>query len=577
MTSRYEDLLLPEQRDAVVGRVVAALKSNGRLSTRTVNNFRAVLKSGKPIPGFNNDPIKAPTPALKQHLNERLERYPEFAQLVGEMWAETEPQLRDVITEHLDSLEPQTYEAEEMDGEFWDTQVTLLAEKNGDYEEDDILLMTKICYAHAGMKSDDESNADDVGAHDESAETTANTAYGRLLADVLDHLRTLPAESSAWDEEIPQLAQALNDLMADKEEERNRLNKLLLEKLQNEFSAEIKFFGRSAEDWNITNLATSADTSETTRILEGLKSALESYCVITERASTLAEERERRERRHELEDTIEGTLTEIDALVRYASDSPTDIAQHIDATPYADTELQDELRTLKEDYDSLLSSNETLKQSNDSISNANRALRGEVAGLEADKQTLAEEVAELKDQLRISEANETNWRNAYEAEVSNRDSSAPEPIPSEIKSVKQAIGLARERYGSKLLISLNKKSDPDYNYNRPKEVWDALEWLATTYHRTQTGEARVIDLNESIKNTCGGWEYKPNQTDITFNTYREWYTTTKDGNTYELRKHIGKGISRGDGNIIRIAFAWDEDTQRVVIGYIGPHQRNRSS
>ena len=51
--------------------------------------------------------------------------------------------------------------------------------------------------------------------------------------------------------------------------------------------------------------------------------------------------------------------------------------------------------------------------------------------------------------------------------------------------------------------------------------------------------------------------------------YREWYTTTKDGVTYELRKHIGKGTGR-DSNIIRVAFDWDEDSQRVIVGYIGP-------
>ena len=185
-------------------------------------------------------------------------------------------------------------------------------------------------------------------------------------------------------------------------------------------------------------------------------------------------------------------------------------------------------------------------------------------------------MAELKDKLQISEAKELNWRNAYEAGMSSKDASAPEPIPSEIESVRQALGLARARYGDRLAIRLNKKSDPDYGYTRPKEVWDALEWLATVYHPTQTGDARVIDLNESIRNTCGGWEYKANQTDITFNMYREWYTTTKDGVTYELRKHIGKGTGR-DSNIIRVAFDWDEESQRVIVGYIGPHQRNRVS
>ena len=178
--------------------------------------------------------------------------------------------------------------------------------------------------------------------------------------------------------------------------------------------------------------------------------------------------------------------------------------------------------------------------------------------------------------MRISETNEVNWRIAYEAEVRSKDASAPEPIPAEVETVRRAVDLARTRYRDRLVFRLNKKSDQDYNYSRPKEVWDALEWLATTYHDSQTGEAQIIDLNESIRNTCGGWEYKSNQTDITFNMYREWYTTTKDGKTYELRKHLSKGTGR-DSNVIRIAFNWDEQSQRVIVGYIGPHQRSRVS
>ena len=231
---------------------------------------------------------------------------------------------------------------------------------------------------------------------------------------------------------------------------------------------------------------------------------------------------------------------------------------------------------LRGEYEALISSNHALKQDSASIEDKVRALEGEIAGLNADKLTLTEEVAELRDQLRISESQTANWRIAYEAEVKSKDASAPEPIPAEVESLRRAVDLARARYGDRLVFRLNKKSDQDYNYSRPKEVWDALEWLATTYHDSQTGEAQTIDLNESIRNTCGGWEYKSNQTDITFNMYREWYTTTKDGKTYELRKHLSKGTGR-DANVIRIAFAWDEDSERVIVGFVGPHQRSRSS
>ena len=49
MTSRYEELLMPEQRDRVVEKVVTALKTQGKLPTKTLNDFRDLFKAGKPF------------------------------------------------------------------------------------------------------------------------------------------------------------------------------------------------------------------------------------------------------------------------------------------------------------------------------------------------------------------------------------------------------------------------------------------------------------------------------------------------------------------------------------------------
>ena len=39
----------------------------------------------------------------------------------------------------------------------------------------------------------------------------------------------------------------------------------------------------------------------------------------------------------------------------------------------------------------------------------------------------------------------------------------------------------------------------------------------------------------------------------------------------------GKGTSFDPQNTIRIAFDWDDEEKRVVVGYIGRHQKNRRS
>ena len=586
MTSRYEELLMPEQRDRVVEKVVTALKTQGKLPTKTLNDFRDLFKAGKPIPGFNNDPLRAMSPLLKQQLLERLDLNPDLEGLIVSTWADTEPQLREAVSERIDSLDPLSHEGDEIDEELWDAQGSMLAAENSDYEEDDILLMTKICFAHAKIKADSDREDGEVGAETKPAPRDPFPMEETLDA-VLESLRDMPAGFPQWSDAVPRFVASLNELIDEKQNELIQVRGLTtdLDHIQDAFETELAFFRHGGEEWDTPIvamlLAVDSGIDESTRRLAELKDALASYRQIKERADNLAEERERREKRHDLEETIEGMLHEIDKLsyaaaaeAEPAAAPAEDIQQQ--AQSEADSQLREELNALRGEYESLRSSNHTLKQDSASIEDKVRALEGEIAGLNADKLTLTEEVAELRDQLRISETNEVNWRIAYEAEVKSKDASAPEPIPAEVESLRRAVDLARARYGDRLVFRLNKKSDQDYNYSRPKEVWDALEWLATTYHDSQTGEAQTIDLNESIRNTCGGWEYKSNQTDITFNMYREWYTTTKDGKTYELRKHLSKGTGR-DANVIRIAFAWDEDSERVIVGFVGPHQRSRSS
>lgn len=587
MTSRYEELLLPEQRDRIVGKVVVALKTQGRLPSKTLNEFRDLFKAGKPIPGFNNDPLRAMPPLLKQQLLERLEQNPDDVEcLVVGTWADIEPQLLEAVSEHVGSLDPQAYEGDDLDEEFWDAQVRLLTEKHGSYDENDILLMVKVCYAHAKMKADSQRENSEIGSDAQTVRSDPDTLE-QSLGDLLASLRELPATLPLWRESVPQFVESLTEIIDRKNDDILQIKGLVddLDRIQSAFQTELAFFRHGGEDWDTLILATSLATAhgidESTRRVADLKHAISSYRQIKERAETLAEERERREQRHELEEAIEGMLNEIDELLHATvaesearSETANDIQQQTRSE--ADPQLREDFDALQRENAALVDSNRAIKQDTDSLREANRALQGEVTGLNADKKALADEVAELRDQLRISEIKETNWRNAYEAGMSSNDSPAPEPIPAEVESVNRALELANARYGDRLVYWPNKKSDPDYNYRRPKEVWDALEWLAKTYYAVQTGKERVIDLNESIRNTCGGWEYKSSQTDITLNTFREWYETTKDGKTYELREHLAKGTGR-DANVIRIAFAWDEDSQRVIVGYVGPHQRTRRS
>ena len=71
--------------------------------------------------------------------------------------------------------------------------------------------------------------------------------------------------------------------------------------------------------------------------------------------------------------------------------------------------------------------------------------------------------------------------------------------------------------------------------------------------------------------------HKTDQSAATVGMYRDWRRTTYQGRTVDILQHLGKGASFDARSTIPIAFAWDDETDRVVVGYVGRHQRNRQS
>ncbi len=125
-------------------------------------------------------------------------------------------------------------------------------------------------------------------------------------------------------------------------------------------------------------------------------------------------------------------------------------------------------------------------------------------------------------------------------------------------------GSLRERFGEELRY-LGIEDTPFAN---PTEVFDALAWLATAYRNGPT---------DRIGETCPGWFYKSNQSAPTMGRFPDWYRTRVNGTAWQLASHLGKGTSHDPHHTIRIAFAWDEPNERVIVGFVGLHQRNRAS
>ena len=209
----------------------------------------------------------------------------------------------------------------------------------------------------------------------------------------------------------------------------------------------------------------------------------------------------------------------------------------------------------------------------------NRRLAQDNEGLRFDKDLLAEESDKLRTDLARSGESEEYWRSAYVAVSAGQSRAAMGLSASgDPDTVNEALDLAQSMFPNELAIALNSKSSKNSPFRKPDETLAALSWLATEYRRRRTtpSESRP-DFNKLLKESCPGWFYKPGQTEVTAEQFIEWYTTSVDGKTHRLYHHIGKGNSHDPQNTIRIAFSWDEASQRVIVGFLGLHQRNRRS
>ena len=147
-----------------------------------------------------------------------------------------------------------------------------------------------------------------------------------------------------------------------------------------------------------------------------------------------------------------------------------------------------------------------------------------------------------------------------------------------ICSVADAITLAEERFATEIVFALNAKSDgPESPFQPATEVFEALRWLAGVYYLARTGKTRCHNFDHSIRSTIQGWSYAAHQSEITKRRFSEWYRCRWEDRPYDIAEHIGCGTSTRPEETIRIAFTWDKDREKVVIGFIGQHQRTSKS
>ncbi len=311
--------------------------------------------------------------------------------------------------------------------------------------------------------------------------------------------------------------------------------------LRSEFDADLRYLGVDPDPWPRVVETRPSECGGMLEFLAELRERMEEYGRIRPQAPSRAGEVERAAQRTALEERIlkmSARWTELAASPPPAAprEEPkkAEPAPAVEEAPEPDRDLEAEIESLRQ-----------------------QIARSESAN-DAEIKRLTEEVAEAR-------RKEAVWRDAYEREKRRRPEQADD-LPIAITNVREAIEAARDRFPDQLVIALNNKSNADTQYEKPQEVFEALAWLATSF---QEG---AQDIGEA----CPGWSYTAHQSEVTMGSAPAWYETRVNGKAVKLRKHIGKGVAKNPRHTIRIAFEREEGG-RVVVGFVGQHQRTARS
>lgn len=383
----------------------------------------------------------------------------------------------------------------------------------------------------------------------------------QLFKDCLDSLQGLPPDAPEW-KEVNAFVKWVQDIRYAKGHELMdwRREKIagISRSLRERFGENLQYLGINPDTWPGLVEKRPALTEAAVELLESLTVSFEAYEPIRPQAPSRAEEIERSVKRGECEGRILATVTKWQERVDQPDPSDGDVSRR-DAggrDARADSKAAD-----------VVAEKET---SSDKAGDSEDSGVRELEVLRHDKQCLEEDNRRLRQEVSRLQRRERDLRLAYVEE--ERRKATPEepdgkPMAAEpVLSVREAIDRAQEMFPDRLHVKLNSRSEPDTPFGKPPGVFDALEWLATSYRE-----------GPSIAETCPGWFCKKHQSATTMGQYPDWYETDVDGVRWTLKSRLGKGKSHDPRHTIRIAFAWDESNDRAIVGFVGLHQQNRSS
>jgi len=198
----------------------------------------------------------------------------------------------------------------------------------------------------------------------------------------------------------------------------------------------------------------------------------------------------------------------------------------------------------------------------------------DLAALDALKKE-AEETAEA---LRAKDEEVRQWKQMYLQILQTKLD--PQDVPNDddslIEDVSNAIDVAALKFRDRLAFVEGRVQKNSNEFEEPELFYAALSWLATVYWNAKAGKASCSDFDKSCRETCQ-FRYAAHQSEVTMGMFSSDYEVVWNKKKVKLKEHLGYGTSPEPRHTIRIAFFFDENIEKVVIGYVGQHQATRKS
>ena len=544
--------------------------------------FNSAIRDCVDIRGFR-DASRAPFDQLKSPVSfEVLKGNDRLATGVLRVWSDLEDDLRRFVSGYLEArgvpvdgpdLRRRRFHSVWPRGEWRRIRDDMAGTEAGSrFCKEDLGLM--LCYVSGNL------------ANPNRVETTG--IESSLFLKFINDLDDLPSDAPDWDGVDPfinAVVQLAEDKAIDRKLAHTQVLRLAAVEVGVEFVEELRYL-----DLTIAPLRPDLDLNplfipESLAVIENLRSSLVNYQPVRPQGVTRTKEQERARLRAEGESAILELAEEWAELMSRPAvqkdESPSQRALETasnsrgSVTPCSEQSGARSAASAQE-LDFISSELGQSRAESDLLRVENSRLAEESASLRSDMSTLNGQISELKNDLSQSREMQEYWRRTYVAEsAGNAGEESDQAVqPS---SVNDALTLAAKSFPDRIRLALNSKSAENTPFQKPQEVFDALAWLATEYHRLRSNPGGAPNFDMLIKAACPGWSYMSKQTEVTKEQFAEWYTTTLDGKSYELDAHIGRGTSFDPHQTIRIAFDWDDESKQVIVGYLGRHQRNRRS